>query len=503
MRLIRSATDARKGFDYQRCFNLLEQARKLYPRAFPPVIELGRAHGMRYNYALARRYFDEAVKMSGRHPKVLILIGLHSLEFEQHALAREYFELATKQTSAPVDAFSHLAEIYERQNRLDDASIMVERALKIDSKNALANLVHAQLHRRAGRLEEAEKALKKFLAAPSDDKDGLPRCWYELGNILDRMGRYDDAMAAFLAAKALVIPNAGADQYRIAQARNRMRMAESMILPDVVERWSKVGEQLQPSQRFAVLSGHPRSGTTLIEQVLDSHPDIISGDENRIFLEESFQPMLNRFPKDTPLVTMLDSQKIADLQNMRSDYFRYIEALIGEKIAGRMLVEKNPALGGFIPAFMYVFPEARFLVAIRDPRDVCLSCFMQFLRPNPISSTYLTLEGTVDQYASTMSMWRVMLPRMRNPHLMIRYEDVLEDLKSESRKMLDFLGIAWDERVLRFHEHAQTKIVRSPTYSDVAKPIFKTAKGRWHNYQKYLEPCLKKLEPFVKWFGYE
>ena len=293
MLLINSAADARKGLDHQRSFDLLEKARKMYPGAFPPLIELGRAHGMRYDYALAKRHFDEAVKMSGRNPKVLILVGLHSLEFGQYAMAQEYFELATKKTGAPVEAFSHLAEIYERQNRLDDASIMVERALKIDPKNVPVKLLHAQLHRRAGRLEQAEKALTLFLASPPDSKD-VPRFWYELGNVLDRMGRYDDAMTAFLTAKALMIPNAGGDQAKMAQARNRMRVSESMVLPDVVERWSKIGEQLQPLRRFAVLSGHPRSGTTLIEQVLDAHPDIVSGDENRIFSEESFQPVWNR-----------------------------------------------------------------------------------------------------------------------------------------------------------------------------------------------------------------
>jgi len=72
-----------------------------------------------------------------------------------------------------------------------------------------------------------------------------------------------------------------------------------------------------------------------------------------------------------------------------------------------------------------------------------------------------------------------------------------------ARRTLDFLGVAWDERVLRFDEHARQKLVRSPTYADVTKPVFKTAVGRWRHYQKYLEPHLAKLEPFVKAFGYE
>jgi len=85
----------------------------------------------------------------------------------------------------------------------------------------------------------------------------------------------------------------------------------------------------------------------------------------------------------------------------------------------------------------------------------------------------------------------------------VRYEDMVENLESVARRTLDFLGVKWDERVLRFDEHARQKLVRSPTYADVTKPVFKTAVGRWRNYRKYLEPHLAKLEPFVKAFGYE
>jgi hypothetical protein len=102
-----------------------------------------------------------------------------------------------------------------------------------------------------------------------------------------------------------------------------------------------------------------------------------------------------------------------------------------------------------------------------------------------------------------MSFWKALQPRLNSPALEIRYEELVADLESVARRTLDFLGVAWDERVLRFNEHARNKIIRSPTYADVSKPVFKTAIGRWRNYQKYLEPSLAKLDPFVKTFGYE
>jgi hypothetical protein len=89
------------------------------------------------------------------------------------------------------------------------------------------------------------------------------------------------------------------------------------------------------------------------------------------------------------------------------------------------------------------------------------------------------------------------------PWLEVRYEDMVADLEPVARKALNFLGVPWDDQVLAFHETARKKIVRSPTYADVTQPVYQRARGRWRNYQKYLEPYLARLEPLVKAFGYE
>ncbi len=168
------------------------------------------------------------------------------------------------------------------------------------------------------------------------------------------------------------------------------------------------------------------------------------------------------------------------------------------------MIDKNPSLTVFVPAFIRIFPEAKFLVAIRDPRDVCLSCFMQPLFPTgPLSSTYPSFEATVARYAAVMGFWQAMKPLIPNPWLEVRYEDLVDDLGSVARRTLEFLGVPWDESVLNFQQKAWNKLVRSPTYADVRKPVSKSAVGRWRNYQRYLEPHLAKLAPFVKAFNYE
>jgi hypothetical protein len=219
--------------------------------------------------------------------------------------------------------------------------------------------------------------------------------------------------------------------------------------------------------------------------------------------DEAYLPLSRAFNDTTSLLQVLEAAAPSQLRQSRENYFRFTELFIGKAIGDKLLIDKNPALNVLIPAVVRIFPEARFLVALRDPRDVCLSCFMQHLSMNPVSSAYLTLEGTVTQYASVMGFWRAMLARMRNPSLEIRYEDLVEDLPAAARRVLDFLEVGWDPRVLQFHEHARSRPVRSPSYSDVGKPLFKTAVGRWRNYEKYLEPLQQKLAPFIEAHGYE
>jgi hypothetical protein len=228
----------------------------------------------------------------------------------------------------------------------------------------------------------------------------------------------------------------------------------------------------------------------------------MTAEETHILHDEAFLPLSRGFAAEASLLEVLDSAPVSRLRQSRENYFRFTELLLGKTLGDKMLVDKNPALNVLIPAAVRIFPEAKFLIALRDPRDVCLSCFMQPLSPNPVSSAYLSLEGTVRQYLSVMGFWRTLLPRLRNPFLEVRYEQLVDDLEGTSRKVLEFLGIAWDDRVMRFDEHARTKQLRSPSYAEVSQPVTRRAVGRWQNYRRHLEPYVARLEPMMQALGY-
>jgi hypothetical protein len=287
--------------------------------------------------------------------------------------------------------------------------------------------------------------------------------------------------------------------------RQRIKTMQAGLTAEMLQRWFDSAPTLTPPRKITLLGGHPRSGTTLLEQVLDSHPDIVSVEETEIFHDDAYIPLQRqqRLPDETPILSILEPAPMDALQNSRTNYFRSAELFLGQAVGGRRLIDKNPSLTFLIPALIRIFPEIKLLIALRDPRDVVLSCFMQPLLIAQVSAAYLTLETTVEEYAAMMSLWQTLAPLIKGHFLEVRYEDMVENLEAVARRTLDFLDAPWDARVLGFDAHARQKVVRSPTYADVTKPVYKSAVGRWRNYQKFLEPHLEKLEPFAKAFGYE
>ena len=268
------------------------------------------------------------------------------------------------------------------------------------------------------------------------------------------------------------------------------------------DRWQSRAEHDEP-YRFAVLTGHPRSGTTLVEQVLDSHDDAISADEFDVITHWIYLPIMTRFPLSQSILSILDRVPEAVRQQARATYWQQTEAIFAEPIGGRLLVDKNPAMTMLLPVVNWAFPEAKMLIALRDPRDVILSCSMQRLPPNPISVNWLSLADAAEFYADTMNTWLAVRQHAAvESWIEFRYEDVVADVERQSRRILEFLGVTWDQKVLKFYEHAREKVVRSPTYRDVTKPVYRASVGRWQHYAQYFEPVQSKLKPFLAEFGY-
>jgi tetratricopeptide (TPR) repeat protein len=500
------ATDvAWRNRDFQSCIDALEIASLVNPDA-DILLDLGHAHALCYDYAAAEGCFEKALQLSPHKTQMLVKIATLCRDFRNLDLAEDYLKRsleALAQTSVWPPTCLELAKLYERLRRLPEAAQLVDRVLAAAPAFPAALLLRARLERQAGRLGVAEQVLRSFIHKPIPLLWTQAQAWYELAAILDRQEKYDDAMAAFLKAKALLQPRAPIYLKTLKQARDFSRVMESNVSSGLLRRWFENGTALTPSRRLALLCGHARSGTTLLEQMLDSHPDIVSAEETPVFLNDAYLPLRRNLAPDAQMLPLLETADNPTLQQSRAAYFRSMERIIGGPVAHRLLLDKNPVVNYLIPAFVRIFPEIKFIIALRDPRDVVLSCFMQPHQLNEVTAAYLSLEGAVEDYTAVTSIWRTLSPMMPAPCLEVRYEDMVDDLKSVAHRTLEFLGLPFDDQVLKFDEHARKKIIHSPSYADVTQPVYQRARGRWRNYQKYLEPHLARLEQFVKAFGYE
>ena len=141
-------------------------------------------------------------------------------------------------------------------------------------------------------------------------------------------------------------------------------------------------------------------------------------------------------------------------------------------------------------------------MALRDPRDVIVSCFMRYLPLNTVSAQFLTLEGTVRHYLRDIQLWFKLREMLPDEWIEVRYEDTVVSPERESRRCLELLRVPWDDTVLDYRQTLARRPTNSPTYEDVAKPIYRSAIGRWRNYQKHLADRIAPLAPVLERLGY-
>ena len=247
-----------------------------------------------------------------------------------------------------------------------------------------------------------------------------------------------------------------------------------------------------PIPPLAFLGGHPRSGTTLLEQVLDAHPGVAALDEPSAFLD-LLQP---EFHKSKELSS-------ARLNTLRRLYTQALLREAGPAATGKLLLDKNPSPTARMPLWLKVFPELRVLIALRDPRDVVLSCYFQNIPLNAANVNFLSFERLARHYADLMDIWLAVREWEGFAWLEVRYEDTVADLEKEGRRVTEFLALAWHEDQVRFYEKSRKKQLYSPTYQDVTRPIYSRSVARWRAYEKHLAPILPALEPYCRTFGYQ
>ena len=487
---------------FEEALQLFELAVRKYPQNLVALVDASRAFGARFEITRAEEMLDRIMKLAANNPNLLHLAGQSYRMIFRPEKAITCFQRVVALTKTIPDAQLELAVLYERRHRVAEAYSLIENCLRAEPDYLEAEFFRARLLRRMKDEAAAEAVLRKLAA--NDQADPLVRAqaFADIAQMLDRAGDYDGAMRSMLNCKQLLTASEGPVLKESEGLQRHLRNLVESLTPADFQRWTEAGHAF-PQQKMAVLCGFPRTGSTLLEQVLDSHPGLISSDEREAFGRDIFPAMWLTDKTPLPTAEAFDAIPAERLALQRARYLAYMAAALNEPIADRVHLDKNPTLTLLLPGMLRLFPETRLLIALRDPRDVVISCFMQYLPLNTNSVCFLTLERTARRYAHDMAVWLKLREMIPSRWLEVRYEDCVADLETESRRALQFLGLPWDPSVLQYRERLKAKAVSSPTYEAVSKPLYTSAIGRWKNYQKSLEPCLPILEPYVQAFGYE
>jgi tetratricopeptide (TPR) repeat protein len=492
---------------FDEAIRLYESALARNPHNPVLLVDVARAYALRYRAADAERLIELAERLYPADAHLQQMLGRSYVQLQQFDRAIACFEralsLAPESPELP-QILLELARMHERLHTLADARRCAEQALAAAPQLERARWQLAMIDRRLGDVAAAEATWQSIIDANRAAPIVISDCWYELAAVRDKQQRYDEAHDALCSAKSILTRAAAPQREDAATIAAVGGRTVAALTADHAERWAEQQSQLAPLPgRLALLTSHPRSGTTLLEQVLDSHPAVTSADELQVMSEMVYEPLGQFAQAGESVVATLDRLTPTNLDPLRSIYWSSMESALRRPLAGQLLLDKNPELTMLLPLVARAFPEMRIIFALRDPRDVVLSCFMQRLPLNGVSVHYLTLEATAEKYARTMRAWLKLREIIKNPCLEVRYEETVADLPGQARRVLEFLDLPWDAAVLDYRRHAEQKHVHSPTYEAVTKPVYASSIGRWRNYERQLEPCQKILRPYVEAFGYE
>ena len=390
------------------------------------------------------------------------------------------------------------ASILERLHLLDEACAivtMLDRDRSLDT-NPEKLLISGVLAARKGRPEDARRDLKLAL---DNHAQFVHRhhLLYRLAKVEDSLGRFDAAYAAAEEAHRSQLEF-------IARAMGRTPQQESRILaraahgcdPADVATWGTHGPAAKDSPVFVV--GFPRSGTTLLEQVLDAHPALKSMDEQP-FILRAHEDILDRGIRYPSCLGQLSDP---DLEAIRVRYWQRVRTQITLN-PGEQLVDKNPLNMLVLPTIRRLFPNARIILAIRHPCDVLLSCFMQNFRAPELALLCRDLPALAAAYDCAFGYWCSQWPILRPSTHELRYETLTSEFHGEVARLSDFLQLQLHETMLSPAEHARSKgFVSTPSYAQILEPVSTRSVGRWRHYERYFEPVLPTLAPWLARWGY-
>ncbi len=476
----------------------LERARKIEPENIRILIMLGLIYKQTGKRDEAKLCFENLLALDPKMVEALAnLADIHQASGDVDA-ARECCEKALAIKPDLVNLLAKLALLHERGNRLEEAQEVAQRTLALAPGHVQANMTLAIVELRMGRAQQAIEQLERLLNLPRLTALDASTAQYLIGQARNKMGEYDKAFTAYEAANSKLH---GFHQASVAKTSSVLMPAflhklHDFLAADDISAWTKPKQLEEPAPVFFL--GFPRSGTTLLDQILKAHSAVVSLEERENLIDIRNEVLLpDGALEKMPLMTDDEINR-----HRKSYWSRVLKELKIDNAAG-VIIDKMPLNTTLLGLIYRLFPEAKIIFALRDPRDVVLSCYQQRFGINAAMFQFLKLESAAAYYDLVMSLGEVCRARMPLNLHVVRYEDVVTNMQKTVSDVLAFLELEWEDAMLDYREQARERWITTPSAEQVIEPIYASSMGKWRNYQRYMEPILPVLEPWVEKFGYD
>jgi predicted O-linked N-acetylglucosamine transferase (SPINDLY family) len=467
--------------DYAEAFNNMGNALKDQGKLEEAIVAYSKALAIKPDYADAYNNLGNALKDQGKLEEAI-----------------EAYNKALAIKSDFVEAWNNGAEALEKWNKLDDLEIWLEKAFKsFETVPAELRLMKSKLLWRNKKFEETSTLLLDInLEAISE---GRKKDYLSLkAKCFEKAQNFDEAFACFTQSNLLVkeskeYPKHNSEQYfqNLRDNLDKLKSSSKVI--------SKVNSVENPEFSPTFLVGFPRSGTTLLDTILRSNTKIEVVEEQPVIMAaESFLRLNDHNDFSGKLITPelnLEAQKI-----YRREFNKHIDTTSVEKV----YVDKLPLSLLKAPLIHQLYPDTKFILALRHPMDTILSCWMQNFKLNAAMANMVDLNRIVDFYCIAMETFKICRANYNLNVHEIRYEDLTNNFQKESEAVVQFLNLQWEPEMENYQDTALNRgRISTPSYSQVVQPIYKDAQYRWLNYRKYLEQYLTQVKPWISEFGYD
>lgn len=463
---------------------ILEDANRLYPGHPQILCNLGDLNMLQDRTGQALDYARAALGISPDFFDARYLLGRIYRHQRNYDLALEHFRKALELQPRNENLMGSIAELLEIRGEFDMARELLQQPLQRGSSNPLVLKAFSTLARHYGNETEAITLLEDALARGQMDIAQSIKLHSELGKQYDHLQEFAHAFEHYSAANRLERQLNRAIMNTAVETFTRHSTISGWTARHGRDFWSRLPDSGNTSRQPVFVIGMPRSGTTLAEQILSSHPQAHGAGELPDIDDIALALRCNTAGRE-PFRHMPDLRQ----DDLAAAADRYLAKLRELTPGARRIVDKMPTNFWHVGMISLLFPNARIIHMQRDPRDVCLSMFFQRFSA---SMTFTTDLGELAEYylayGAVMDYWKEVLDIRI---LDVRYEELVADPETNIRTMIGFCDLDWDDSCLAFHESGRD--VHTPSYDQVRQPMYSKSVGRWKHYAEQLAPLCDAL----------